>query len=88
MIKLVWIICHSDNCTYSNNIPTPFEYSSKDDFIYHVLELIEKAKAKGEFSITPFHKDDYVDLENIGDLEKEIMTVEEWFEKEKQILIN
>ncbi len=40
-MKLVWKHCATDGCTYWCDYVIPFEYSSKDDFVYHVLDMVK-----------------------------------------------
>ena len=67
--------------------PIPFEYSSKDDFILYVLELIEKAeknKRKTHFNeyISLFGFD--IEVSHLYSIENLVFTLEEWFENEKE----
>lgn len=83
-------------CEYvsSGTHTIPFEYSSKEDFQFYVLDLIEKDKAimineYGKKEGEKYYRNRYITIFgeefNVGDLEDSIMggvyTLEEWFDK-------
>jgi hypothetical protein len=92
MEKLVWVITFSDGCTYTIDTPYCFEFTSKDDFIYYILELIEKAKISGENQINPFKSlgnildDGLLDIEDCEDVDRCVFTLDEWFNNHKHII--
>lgn len=78
-MKLVIKITETDNYTYSNTIPTPFEYESKEKFISDALEDPLGIIGKW-FDVYFFDEDDVLEIL------KRVYTLEEWFEEEKIVL--
>jgi len=90
-MQLVWEMYCTDGCTYSNTDFIPFEFSSKDDFIYFILEKIKEVKAKKEkypyiklfgYDIALFVNDATYLTEE--DVERNVHTLEEWFANNKK----
>jgi hypothetical protein len=82
MVKLIYRYSWGgEPCSGTEIIP--FEYKGKDEFIYDVLKRFDKKH---------FKKNNYVDLfgqylneNDIKDIEHNVFTLEEWFIKEKMI---
>lgn len=70
----------------------PFEYESKDAFVFDVLE---KYKDREFASYGPMSTGEEVEIipnvymckSQIEDIERSIFTLEEWFEREKETVI-
>jgi hypothetical protein len=82
MVKLIYRYSWGgEPCSGTEIIP--FEYKGKDEFIYDVLKRFDKKH---------FKKNNYADLfgqylneNDIKDIEHNVFTLEEWFIKEKQL---
>lgn len=86
-MKLVWEHTDTDGYTYSCICTIPFEYLSKDDFVLHVLELCDKEKLNGkEYPRIDLLGIEDINIDELYYIENEVYTLEEWFEKEKQII--
>lgn len=86
-MKLILKYCITDNYTYSCDIDIPFEYESKEKFVFDLLEkfnqqywdeqaMLEEYKTCEIFDYK-FYKFDFDQLEHY------VYTLEEWFEKYK-----
>jgi hypothetical protein len=84
MVKLVWKKYCTDECTYGYDLIIPFEYESKDKFVFDVLEVAKKMKESGEewptVTILGVEHIQYTELEEI---EQNVFTLEEWFTREQ-----
>lgn len=97
MTKYILRLVETDYATYSFETFIPFEYENKEKFCYDSLCILDKWKKLNRLSgytdnyseykmalIQIFEKDNYLfspfDIENF---EKNIFSLEEWFEKEK-----
>ncbi len=74
----------------SGTITMPFEYESKEKFVFDVLEKF-KDKEWITYSIGPHHMDEEVELFgitmtkwDIEAIEHHVYTLEEWFERKKE----
>lgn len=89
-MKLIYEHYFTDGYTYGNTVVFPFEYSSKDDFVLEILNRIDNAK---DLNRTPQHSpivyflgleislnDDF----RAEDVEKNVYTLEEWFDQDKR----
>lgn len=98
-MKLVFEYFYTDGCVFESTTTIPLEYSSKDDFIYHVLEKIEAHKKDcilqygkedgSEWyrngSVTILGKEYHVGcLEDC--IERGVYELDEWFETKKNKL--
>lgn len=84
--KLVWEYYKTDGISYGYDITIPFEYSSKDDFCLAVLEKCDAARKSGGMfpTVMLFEQlDDHIAVEDLDDIEKQVFTLEEWFEYKK-----
>lgn len=61
----------------------PFEYKGKDEFVYDVLKRFDKKYFKKENYVNMFGQ--YLNENDINEIENNIFTLEEWFNKEKKI---
>lgn len=93
MQKLIFIYeFGSEGCGWYN-ATIPFEYSSKDDFCYEILERIEKSKGvlnsiKGNYRSIYLEVFNYdINITELEDIENMVFTLDEWFEKKKEQLI-
>lgn len=80
-MKLVLKQFVTDACTYAFHSFICFEYESKEQFLYDVFEEVKTRNwyEDGQFKLF----DCYFTKEDIDDLERNVFTLEEWFEKEK-----
>jgi hypothetical protein len=76
---------NTDNCTYHVDIDIPIEFEgTKDDLALYIIEEYEKkVKDGGNENSINILKYYYFDQYQIEVIEKNIFTLEEWFEKEK-----
>lgn len=84
-IRLVMIEEISDDCTFSCTITTPFEYESVNKAIadFKKALLANKKDIEVSFAGMNFRRDDYINGRKFcGDL-PEILTLDDWFEKNK-----
>lgn len=80
-MKLVLRIYQTDGYTYGYDIFYPFEYESKDKFLF---DLFEKHKDwDREYSVELFKDGPYISKEDFEQIESNIFTLEEWFEYDK-----
>ncbi|MEO6301736.1 MAG: hypothetical protein ABIP51_01060 [Bacteroidia bacterium] len=98
MEKLVFELYFTDGCTYGNTVPVPFEFSSKEDFVFMVLEKIQESKRKAkeensdyaniilfEETLQVMNNFDYGSEQyREEDIENLTFTIEEWFNKIKK----
>lgn len=79
-MNLILITTEGDDCTYSYELHIAFEYKSKEDFIFDILEKLQSVE-----HISPFvdNKDIIFDNDNIHTLEYMIFSVDEWLIKNK-----
>lgn len=82
MEKLILVYYTTDGYTYGFNYNIPFEYSSKDDFVYYILELCKEAKLNDNPYIKVFDIDDFL-IEDAETIESSVYKYEEWFDKNK-----
>ena len=61
----------------------PFEYKGKDEFVYDVLKRFDKKYFKKENYVNMFGQ--YLNENDINEIENNIFTLEEWFNKVKKI---
>ena len=61
----------------------PFEYKGKDEFIYDIIKRFDKKYFKNENYVDMFGQ--YLNENDINEMENNIFTLEEWFNKEKRI---
>lgn len=61
----------------------PFEYKGKDEFIYDILKRFDKKYFKKENYVSMFGQ--YLNENDINDIECNVFTLEEWFNKEKRV---
>jgi hypothetical protein len=59
----------------------PFEYKGKDEFIYDVLKRFDDKYFKEHNYVDLFGQ--YLNESDINDIERNILTLEEWFNQEK-----
>jgi len=85
-MKLVWEFVESDECTYSQTITIPFEYESKDKFVFDVLEASDKFDWENKRHF-PLLSESYNTKKEIEQIENNVFTLEEWFEKGKETKI-
>lgn len=87
-MKLILIYQETDGYTYSCDIPIPFEYESKEKFVFDLLE-----KFNQEFWDTQEWRDEYKTCVIFGCtfskfdfdiIEHNILTIDEWFEQYKE----
>lgn len=97
MEKLVFKNYCTDECTYGYDNYYPFEYSSKDDFIFFVLEEIDKCKERnikeyGKKDGSIYYLNNYITIFDditikvdslIDYIKQNIYTLDEWFELNK-----
>jgi len=60
----------------------PFQYKSKDDFVYDVLKRFDKKYFKKNSFATLFGE--YLTKEVVDNIENDIYTLEEWFNTDTQ----
>jgi hypothetical protein len=85
------ILCHTigDGYTYSSDVVIPFEYESKEKFVFDVLEYFKDKDWKEHKTIgeTFFEQVEFMgysfDKYDIQGIEYNVFTLEEWFEKNK-----
>jgi hypothetical protein len=81
MVKLIYR--HNwggESCSGTSIIP--FEYKSKDEFIYDILKRFNKKFFKENIHAELFGE--WLTEQDINDIEWNIFTLEEWFDKYKQ----
>ena len=87
-MKLVLIYQKTDGYTYCCTIPIPFEYESKEKFVFDLLE-----KFNQEFWDAQEWMEEYKSCEIFGctfskfdfdTIEHNILTIDEWFEQYKE----
>lgn len=61
----------------------PFEYKGRDEFIYDIIKRFDKKYFKNENYVDMFGQ--YLNENDINEMENNIFTLEEWFNKEKRI---
>lgn len=61
----------------------PFEYKGKDEFIYDIIKRFDKKYFKNENYVDMFGQ--YLNENDINEMENNIFTLEEWFNKEKRV---
>lgn len=61
----------------------PFEYKGKDEFIYDIIKRFDKKYFKNENYVAMFGQ--YLNENDINEMENNIFTLEEWFNKEKRV---
>lgn len=61
----------------------PFEYKGKDEFIYDIIKRFDKKYFKKENYVDMFGQ--YLNENDINEIENNIFTLEEWFNKEKRV---
>ena len=74
MVKLIWRYDTSNGVDNWTHI-TPFEYSSKEDFLWNMFLLLEN-KNETHFTVLDW---EYVAREDLEHIEHSIYTLEEWF---------
>ena len=62
----------------------PFEYKGKDEFVYDVLKRFDKKYFKKENYVDIFGQ--YLNEGDINDIEHNVFTLEEWFNRTKEIV--
>ena len=83
-MKLIFKYCWGDEgCCGTADIP--FEYESKDKFVFDTLERFDKKFFEKGMSAELFDSV-YLREEEINDIERCIMTLEEWFERDKTLI--
>jgi hypothetical protein len=65
----------------SGTMIIPFEYKGKDEFIYDVLKRFDDKYFKEHNYVDLFGQ--YLNESDINDIERNILTLEEWFNQEK-----
>lgn len=61
----------------------PFEYKGKDEFIYDIIKRFDKKYFKNKNYVAMFGQ--YLNENDINEMENNIFTLEEWFNKEKRV---
>jgi hypothetical protein len=61
----------------------PFEYKGKDEFVYDIIKRFDKKYFKKENYVDMFGQ--YLNENDINEMENNIFTLEEWFNKEKRV---
>ncbi len=79
-MKLVFEHYKSEEWVYSCTNTIPFEYESKEKFIFDVLEKSKNVEGQYEHIIL---FNDHIDVDTIEQIEHNVYTLEEWFEKLK-----
>lgn len=83
MQKLVFVHHWGDEGCYGTST-IPFEYKSKEDFVFDILEQFKGHKWEGKYATVKLKKFDiYLEQYEINDIERNVFTLEEWFELNK-----
>jgi hypothetical protein len=81
MVKLIYRYSWGgEPCSGTTIIP--FEYKEKDEFIYDVLKRFDKKFFKEYHHAELFGE--WLDDQDVSDIENNVFTLEEWFGKDKQ----
>jgi hypothetical protein len=83
-MKLVYVhFWGSESCSGVSHIP--FEYDSKEKFVFDVLEKFDSNYWRNPNNWSAKILDDvYLDKDDLDVFEYDIYTLEEWFEKRKE----
>lgn len=82
MVKLIYRYNWGNEGCSGTEI-TPFEYKGKDEFVYDVLKRFDKKYFKKENYVNLFGQ--YLNENDIKEIERNVFTLDEWFIKEKVI---
>lgn len=81
MVKLIYKYSWGgEPCSGTEIIP--FEYKAKDEFVYDILKRFDKKHFKKHNYVEILGQ--YLNEDDITNIEHNIFTLEEWFIKEKQ----
>lgn len=98
-MDLVFRYIAGDGVTYSQVVTIPFEYNSKEEFIFDTLEKIRIAKEEAKktdygdyYSINLFNENMRISHDDVEgdimeeDIESSTFTLDEWFKTYKETL--
>jgi len=84
MVKLIYRYSWGgEPCSGTDIIP--FEYKGKEEFVYDVLKRFDKKFFKKHDHVELFGE--WLNESDINDIEYNIFTLEEWFNKYKQLTL-
>jgi hypothetical protein len=82
--NLIWEYYQTDGYTYQTTHAIPFEYTSKEDFCFHVLSKIDELKKKDKDALwIPLLGIEAVQISELEYIEHQVITLEEWIAKNK-----
>lgn len=82
MEKLVFVYSWGDEGCCGTTV-IPFEFSSKDDFVFYMLEKYKELRDLRTREVYFTDLDIWLNKEEVDGIERNIYTLEEWFKENK-----